>query len=1070
MKVLFAVSNDNITTSVVNKYQQKYKEIVTSKNVYYFNAIVKELQQDKSYDAIVIEEDLEPISNNNYEAIDNFLYDKLDNISDEASKATGEDIPIILICSDRRTKSDELLRKLFSMSIYNALIGNDRSLDKLCDLLKKPRNKKDAKKYYQIDTDQIEYQSQKEELVSEEQIRSILSYYQKIGTNEGKCVKAFESIARQYDNTQLRIIVKFLPMDVKAILEAHSSTYQKLMSNGTVLSNGQYSPYNPNNPKKLDKLDFISKDVGTGNSKPSKPVIIPSNMRLQNIEEQSINKQQPNTNNAFMQKNINTTQQYGNNSFGNNTMQQQYNGQYAQHNQNPYNNYNTMRQSPYNGYQQQNTNPYAAGNSMGQSAFNNNPQQGSPYNTNGYNMYQNNASATNQQGSRQLNNLQYNTMQQNKQQLNNTQYNATEQNTQQNKPQEGNLQIGNTQQANNNNYNNIQHDDIIPKNIQPENKKNDERTQQKDNKVSFNNEINIAKPAIIEQNKPKVQEENRQLSTINTVNPIKNTDTTTETTVEPVKRGRGRPRKIKLNDDVVPKEKRKRGRPRKIIPTTEIENADQLEKNNEIKTEKMNGEIAPKEQETFNTLSTNEEKPKYNNLISNEEKALPNNSTRMEEQTISNKFVGNQEQSIPNYKANNYPTDEDKLLKNVVPSENKGQAQVTQHGIKYSGVSQTSEAPSFNDIINSVETQPQPINLYDLGIDNNDQYLSNTNSEIDLGIEPIENLNKSQNNYEQNQLIDNANKSNSEAINGPIAGNGKIVAFVGTTKNGTSFIVNNIAQLLSQSGINTAIVDLTKNKNSYYMFTDNDANRIKTATESLKMLSEGVANGLNVRNNLTVFTALPDETIDNQLDIKKVLDTLSNHFEVVLLDCDFKTNAAYFTLSNEIYLIQSMDAFTIQPLTKFLSDLKLRNQLDERKLRIVINKYIKLKKLDAKMIVGGMSKYNEPSMTLQRDLFDPKKITSITIPFDEQTYTKYLESIALCQLTMNGYSKEVIEALEKLKNMVYPLIAGAGREVNNQNNYYNPNGMNSGYNNQRNSQGFSSNINDTLNKMRTNNY
>ena len=198
MKVLFAVSNDNITTSVVNKYQEKYKEIITSKNVYYFNAIIKELQRDKGYDAIIIGEDLEPIANNNYEAIDKFLIDKLDNISDEASKTTGEDIPIIFICSDRRTKSDQLLRKLFSMSIYNALVGNDRSLNMVCALINKPRNKKEAKKYYQIDSDQVDYEPQKEEIVSETQIQSILTYYKKIGNNEKKCVQAFDRIAKQY--------------------------------------------------------------------------------------------------------------------------------------------------------------------------------------------------------------------------------------------------------------------------------------------------------------------------------------------------------------------------------------------------------------------------------------------------------------------------------------------------------------------------------------------------------------------------------------------------------------------------------------------------------------------------------------------------------------------------------------------------------------------------------------------------------------------------------------------------------------------------------------------------------
>ena len=66
MKVLFAVNNENISESITKKYQQEYKEIISAKNVYYFNAIVKELQRDKTYDRIVISEDLQPFSNNNY--------------------------------------------------------------------------------------------------------------------------------------------------------------------------------------------------------------------------------------------------------------------------------------------------------------------------------------------------------------------------------------------------------------------------------------------------------------------------------------------------------------------------------------------------------------------------------------------------------------------------------------------------------------------------------------------------------------------------------------------------------------------------------------------------------------------------------------------------------------------------------------------------------------------------------------------------------------------------------------------------------------------------------------------
>ena len=95
MKVLFAVSNESISESIVKKYQKDYKEIISYKNVYYFNAILKEIQKDKSYDRIVISEDLEPFANNNYETIDRFLFEKLDSVSDEASDGEGADIPII---------------------------------------------------------------------------------------------------------------------------------------------------------------------------------------------------------------------------------------------------------------------------------------------------------------------------------------------------------------------------------------------------------------------------------------------------------------------------------------------------------------------------------------------------------------------------------------------------------------------------------------------------------------------------------------------------------------------------------------------------------------------------------------------------------------------------------------------------------------------------------------------------------------------------------------------------------------------------------------------------------------
>ena len=137
MKVLFAVNDENISASIVKRYQKQYKEIISYKNVYYFNAVLTELQRNKTYDRIVIREDLEEFTSSSVEQRDKFIFDRLDNISDEASSATGADIPIILICSERRNKSEDILVKLFGIGIYNAVLGDDRRPEEVCKLIYK---------------------------------------------------------------------------------------------------------------------------------------------------------------------------------------------------------------------------------------------------------------------------------------------------------------------------------------------------------------------------------------------------------------------------------------------------------------------------------------------------------------------------------------------------------------------------------------------------------------------------------------------------------------------------------------------------------------------------------------------------------------------------------------------------------------------------------------------------------------------------------------------------------------------------------------------------------------------
>ena len=1039
MKVLFAVSNENITTSVISKYQQKYKEIVTSKNVYYFNAIIKELQNDRSYDAIVIGEDLEPISNNNYDVIDKFIIEKLDIISDEASKSSGEDIPIIFICSDRRTKSDQLLRNLFSMGIYNALVGNDRSLDKVCSLINKPRNKKEAKKYYMIDgDDSIEYEPASEELVSEEQLRNILTYYKKIGNDEKKCVQAFGSIASQYNNAQLRLIVKVLPMEVKAILETSSPVYQKLMENGTVLSNGKYSPYTINDPKQPGKLDFIEKDIST--NKLTRPVVIPSNLDF------SKQKETISTNNKIEKNNnTGTNNNTGINSIG---IQQKYT------------NNNPIRNQQIN--QPNNIQPPKQQYNQYYNAYNNTNQQ--QYQNQGYTQYQ----------SRYGTISPYNP------------YNPYNQYNQYYKYNQNNQY--NPYSSNNNNLNGIPNGNLqsqfkptsnnmtTPKNQDKQDRQNSQNIQDIQNSQHVqNNEIDNSENGENKNGISQLQANNIQ------TNNIQNEVAT------PVKKRRGRPKKNAEEDyeetsNVVIK--KKRGRPRKVEKLESVNEDEIVDKINSFDNKVKETENTRNEEHTQN-ISENEKSIKDENNIKNGQIEAQKDNTGIDLFNLSidvpekNKNNNNNNNNNNNYNNNN--NDNNDNDNNDILNEDK-----------YAFLKSNSNAnANKNALDNNYDIANKQLNNK-IDDDINKQFNNEVNGDI-----------YSQFNNKSSLINENENNPQNENNSFVIAGNGKIVSFVGASKNGTSFIVNCLALLLANDGIKVAIADFTKNKNSYYLFTDNDSEKVKIAANSLKNLSNGIVDGLKIKNDLYLFTSVPDENVDEKLDKNKILNTLSENFDIVILDCDFKSDSVYFAESDEIYLIQSMDVFTIQPLTKFLSDYK--NIIDASKLHIVINKYLKLKKLDYKMVIAGMSKYNDPSMALQRDLFNPKKITYNLIPFDTKTYESYLEAIALCKININEFSNNVIDSLEELKSRVYPLVEqqGANRKrINNQNrmnnnnmnfsnvntsnvNMYNLNTSNlkkSNVNTQNtnmqnnlseqniNNSAFSSDINNTLNKMRNNNF
>ena len=781
MKVLFAVNNESISESIIKKYQQEYKEIITSKNVYYFDAITKELQKDKTYDRIVISEDVEPFANNNFGVIDKFIFERLDNISDEATTANGQDIPIILICADRRTKSENILVKLFGIGIYSALLGQDRTISKVCELINKPRSKKDAKIYYRIDSEEVDYKAESEGDVNEVEIQNILNHYKRLGKNEEEYVKSFDNIAEQYTDAQLRVICKFLPLNVKAVLEAYSQKYQELITFGTVtpsISQGRskqkYVPnqeYEDQKKKKKSpesKIDILEKNIGKSGL--TKPVVIPGVAGMRNQE------------------------------------------------------------------------------------------------------------------------------------------------------------------------------------------------------AAENEETMTLEATPVEQNKELNQDEIE-----NILQSVETNMASNEQAEEQPKKRRGRPRKVQPEGVVADQPKKKRGRPRKVQP----------EEQNEVA------------EDGVDLFNLGEEKPVEGGLI------LPGlEDTEPEIETPQTTVPqGVQEETVDLFNLGNY---------NTMASNNATASNMAGNGYTIPG--QQENFGNYN---------------------NPDNY---------QGTREVNTINS---NYNQ---MEDANFKNLLSMSN------KLVAFVGTSKNGTSFLVNSMAEILSKRGIKTAILDLTQNKNAYYIYTKNEEELRKTAYACADNLRNGVPKGIMVNKNLDVYTTLPDRNIEFN-DYRSILTTLTQNYSLVIMDCDYETNYAYFNLAQEIYLVQSFDILTIQPLTAFLRNLKSRNILEPNKLRIVLNKVLRVRTITERVIIGGMSSYNDPSMSYMTELFDKDNIKYCSVPFDQEAYSKYLEGLVNCEISTKGYPKNMLASLEKLANMLYPLLNND--KPANKFNTYNPS-----------TNHFSSNMNETLNKMK----
>ncbi len=743
--------------------------------------------------------------NTDYEQMDKFLFDRLDSISDEATNLNGEDIPIILICTERRNKAEPILVKLFGIGIYNAIIGNDRSVNEVCRLINRPRSKKEAKIYYKIDSEDVTYPLDREDEndVSELEIQNILAHYKRLGSDEDKYVESFDSIASQYNDKQLRVISRCLPLNVRAVLEEKSSKYQQV---------------NSYNNKISDKIRVNKRQEKKGTSE-----ILLKNAKKQNLNEPVV---VPSVIDTSKQRKIVTKK----------SVPEQH--QYSQ------TKYEESQTSSIEGFE--------------------------------------------------LPEIELEELPEIKE---------------------------------------IPETEYMPENIE-------------------------VMQEIEQPNNNFVQEEVYE---------------------QPVKRKRGRPKKV-VEEPVEVAPKRKRGRPRKNAQPEENNILPGLEE--EVK---LPGFEDVEEEVMLPGLSNN------NEYEEQQEENIP----------ISN-FVNEQQTPI-------YEDEEDVALPGF-------ESEVEESSIN---------TPQFNEI----HENPYTNVLQNLQKENEQEY--------DVRLkrpEPVQ--------YQELDM---------NSLLSPIQ---KMVAFVGTSKNGTSFLVNNVAELLSVNGIDTAILDLTHNRNAYYIYTKNEEELRNQSNYIMKNLKIGKATGIQEHRNLTIYTSAFEDDEDLQ-DVEPIIETLAKNHTVVLMDCDFSTPMRYFKYAQEIYLVQSMDILTIQPLTAFLRQLSDKNMFDESKVRVILNKFMKTREINEELLIGGISIYNDAGMTVRKELFNRKTVNYITIPFELKTYLRYLDGLVECDVSLKGYSKEFMQSLKKLANMIYKGGNISGK--------YEPPSVKNNSNNT-----FSTSMNNTLNQMKQN--
>lgn len=248
----------------------------------------------------------------------------------------------------------------------------------------------------------------------------------------------------------------------------------------------------------------------------------------------------------------------------------------------------------------------------------------------------------------------------------------------------------------------------------------------------------------------------------------------------------------------------------------------------------------------------------------------------------------------------------------------------------------------------------------------------------------------------------------------------KAVCFVGAPKVGTTFCINAIATTLAKRKVKTAIIDVTRKRDTYTIYTYDNSGKRSIAAESLRYASNGMNEPL-IYDKLSIYTAMPGE--DRKMyNAPVVLDTIKQNNSILLIDADFSTPVDYFKLCQEIYLVQDMNVLNINQITMFLRELKSRG-VAMNKIKIIINKHVKCA-LTAKALIDGIATYTSYDLKMFDELFNSSTIPYYILPFDVENYKKYIEMVYKYSNKFATFSEDFQENLKKIINNIYPTEGG----------------------------------------------